>query len=267
MTETQNAIAPSGENETDLVVKLSGFDGPLDLLLSLAHEQKVDLATLSISALAEQYLAYIGAARRLRLEIAADYLVMAAWLAYLKSRLLLPVPQQEEPDPTDMAAALRFQLQRLEAMRQASEKLQALPQLGSEIFLQGRPEKIRRIEVPVYHLSIYDLLQALAAPQRRVKAPRYSLAAQKLFALEEAVSRVRNMVGFMPDWSTLSSFVPELLLETPIERRSALASTFAASLELAKFGELVLRQEETFGPIYLRRPDPNTTATTSETAT
>ncbi|MBP7252984.1 MAG: segregation/condensation protein A [Alphaproteobacteria bacterium] len=266
MTVAQNAIAPAGENETDLVVKLSGFDGPLDLLLSLAHEQKVDLASLSISALAEQYLAYIGAARRLRLEIAADYLVMAAWLAYLKSRLLLPVPQREEPDPSDMAAALRFQLQRLEAMRQASEKLQALPQLGSEIFLQGRPEKIRRIEVPVYHLSIYDLLQSLAAPQRRVKAPRYSLAAQKLFALEEAVSRVRNMVGFMPDWSELSSFVPELLLETPIERRSALASTFAASLELAKFGELVLRQEETFGPIFVRRPDPAASTNSSETA-
>lgn len=267
MTDTQNAIAPTGENEADLVVRLGGFDGPLDLLLSLAHEQKVDLAAISISALAEQYLVYIGAARRLRLEIAADYLVMAAWLAYLKSRLLLPVPEQEEPDPSDMAAALRFQLQRLEAMRQTSEKLQALPQLGSEIFLQGKPEKIRRIEVPVYHLSIYDLLQALAGPQRRVKAPRYALAAQKLFALEEAVSRVRNMVGFMPDWSELSSFVPELLLESPIERRSALASTFAASLELAKFGELVLRQDETFGPIFVRRPEPSASATTSETAT
>lgn len=266
MTEPAPAIAPTGESEADLVVRLGAFDGPLDLLLNLAHEQKVDLSAISISALAEQYLAYIGAARRLRLEIAADYLVMAAWLAFLKSRLLLPVPQEEEPNPGDMAAALRFQLQRLEAMRQAAEKLQALPQLGSEIFLQGRPEKLRRIEVPIYHLSLYDLLQSLAAPQRRVKAPRYALAAQKLFALEEAVSRVRNMVGFMPDWSELSSFVPELLLETPIERRSALASTFAASLELAKFGELVLRQDETFGPIFVRRPEPSS-SNTSEAAT
>jgi segregation and condensation protein A len=245
------------EAGADLVVRLGAFDGPLDLLLSLAQDQKVDLASISISALAEQYLAYINAARRLRLEIAADYLVMAAWLAYLKSRLLLPEPPQAEPDPTDMAAALRFQLQRLEAMRKASDALQALPQLGIDFFMNARPERVRRIEVPVYHLPLYELLQALAAPQRRTKAPTYTLKTQKLFALEDALGRVRTMVGFMPEWSELSSFMPELLEEKPLERRSAIASTFAASLEMAKFGEITIRQDSTFGPIYLRRAEQN----------
>lgn len=265
MTEVAETIASDKEPEhrADLVVRLGAFDGPLDLLLNLAHDQKVDLAAISISALAEQYLAYIGAARRLRLEIAADYLVMAAWLAFLKSRLLLPEPPPSEPDPGDMAAALRFQLQRLEAMRKASDLLQALPQLGSEIFMNARPEKVRRIEVPVYHLPLYDLLQALAAPQRRTKAPRYTLAAQKLFALDEALGRVRAMVGYMPDWTDLTSFIPELLTESPLERRSAVASTFAASLEMAKFGEIVLRQDATFGPIYLRRAEEAAATTTS----
>lgn len=238
----------------DLVVRLGAFDGPLDLLLNLAHEQKVDLASISISALAEQYLSYINAARQLRLEIAADYLVMAAWLAYLKSRLLLPEPPQSEPDPAELAGALRFQLQRLAAMRDAAEKLQDLPQLGHDIFLNGRPETLKRIEVPVYHLSLFDLLQALAAPQRRTKAPRYSIAAQKLVSLEAALERVRAMLGYMPVWAELSQFIPETLGD-PLEQRSAIASTFAASLELAKFGELVLRQDGNFAPIYLRRAD------------
>jgi len=265
MTE---AIAHSDSDAAphDLVVRLGAFDGPLDLLLNLAQEQKVDLASISISALAEQYLAYINVARRLRLEIAADYLVMAAWLAFLKSRLLLPEPPKTEPDPSDMAAALRFQLQRLEAMRKASELLQALPQLGSEIFMNARPERVRRIEVPVYHLPLYDLLQALAAPQRRTKAPQYTLAVQRLISLEAALGRVRNMVGYMPEWTALSAFIPELLSDVPLERRSAIASTFAASLEMAKFGEIVLRQDATFGPIYLRRAEANPEPTNPETS-
>ena len=249
----------------DLVVRLGVFDGPLDLLLSLAQEQKVDLAHISISALAEQYLTYIGAVRRLRLEIAADYLVMAAWLAYLKSRLLLPEPPQAEPDPKDMAAALRFQLQRLEAMRQAAENLQNLPQLGLDVFMNVRPEVVQRIERPIYHLSIQDLLLALAAPQRRHKAPRYAVAAQKLVSLEAAMTRLRGMVGFMPEWSALSAFMPELLVADPLEQRSVIASTFAASLELAKFGEIVLRQDVTFGTIYLRRVDPDAAPATTGT--
>ncbi|MGB4101128.1 MAG: ScpA family protein [Alphaproteobacteria bacterium] len=238
----------------DLVVRLEGFDGPLDLLMSLAHEQKVDLSAISISALAEQYLVYINAARRLRLEIAADYLVMAAWLAFLKSRLLLPAPPNDEPDPGDMAAALKFQLQRLAAMQQAAEKMRALPQLGSEIFLRGIPEPIRRIEKPVYDLKLYDLLQALAAPQRRIKAPRYTVPQWRLISLEAALTRIRNMVGFMPSWTALHEFVPDLTLD-PLETRSAIASTFAASLEMVKSGELELRQEGIFTPIYIRKTE------------
>lgn len=260
----------SGDGSTsadDLVVRLGVFDGPLDLLLNLAQEQKVDLADISVSALAEQYLIYISAARRLRLEIAADYLVMAAWLAYLKSRLLLPEPPKAEPDPTDMAAALRFQLQRLEAMRHAAENLQNRPQLGIDVFMNVRPEAVQRIERPVYHLSIHDLLLALAAPQRRRKAPRYAIAVQKLVSLDAAMSRLRGMVGYMPEWSALSAFMPEVLASDPLEQRSAIASTFAASLELAKFGEIVLRQDETFGTIYLRRTDPGAArATTGNSA-
>lgn len=250
---TSASTAPE-TSEADLVLRLDGFDGPLDLLLNLAQEQKVDLSAISISALAEQYLIYINAARRLRLEIAADYLVMAAWLAFLKSRLLLPVPPNEEPNPNDMAAALKFQLQRLAAMQKAAEQMRLLPQLGSEVFMRGIPEPIRRIEKPVYDLKLYDLLQALAAPQRRHKAPRYSLPQLRLISLESALARIRNLVGFMPEWTSLQEFIPELVVDK-LEARSAIASTFAASLELVKAGELELRQENTFAPIYIRKAE------------
>ncbi len=253
MKDGPDAVAPDNSAQ-DLVVRLEGFDGPLDLLLNLAQEQKVDLSAISISALAEQYLAYINVARRLRLEIAADYLVMAAWLAFLKSRLLLPVPIDEEPDAGDMAAALKFQLQRLAAMQQAAEQLRALPQLGSEIFLRGIPEPIRRIENPIYDLKLYDLLQALAAPQRRVKAPHYSVPQMRLMSLEAALTRIRNLVGFMPSWTALYEYVPDLVVD-PLEARSAIASTFAASLEMVKSGELELRQERSFAPIYVRKAE------------
>jgi segregation and condensation protein A len=239
--------------EADLVLRLGAFDGPLDLLLSLAHEQKVDLAAISINALAEQYLAYIAAARKLRLEIAADYLVMAAWLAYLKSKLLLPEPPQTEPDPAQMAGALRFQLQRLEAMRQAAQQLQDLPQLGYEVLARGVSEVLPRIQIPVYHMKLHDLLQGLVGPQRRSKAPAYAPKLQKLMSLEAAMGRVRNMIGFMPDWSDLAEFIPELIVAEAEEWRSAVASTFAASLELAKSGEIVLRQDQMFGPIFIRK--------------
>lgn len=258
ISETTTSLVPdvlAPENAAqDLVLSLEGYDGPLDLLLNLAQEQKVDLSAISISALAEQYLAYISAARRLRLEIAADYLVMAAWLAFLKSRLLLPTPPNEEPDPSDMAAALKFQLQRLAAMQQAAERLRALPQLGSEIFLRGIPEPIRRIENPVYDLKLYDLLQALAAPQRRIKPSHYSVPQWRLISLESALARIRNLVGFMPSWTSLHEFIPDLVVD-PLEARSAIASTFAASLEMVKSGELELRQEQTFAPIYIRKAE------------
>lgn len=234
------------------MVKLDGFDGPLDMLLSLAHEQKVDLSAISISALAEQYLAYINAARRLRLEIAADYLVMAAWLAFLKSRLLLPAPPSaEEPNPADMAAALKFQLQRLESMQKAAEQLRDLPQLGYEVFVRGIPEPVRKVEKPIYDLKLYDLLQALGAPQRRAKPQRYSLPEWKLMSLEAALERLGTMLGVMPEWTELDAFVPQLAMDK-LEARSSVASMFAASLEMAKLGKLELRQDKAFAPIFLR---------------
>lgn len=237
----------------DLVVALDGFDGPIDLLLALAREQKVDLGKISILALAEQYLAYIATARQLRLELAADYLVMAAWLAYLKSRLLLPDLPEDEPNPADMAEALKFQLLRLEAMQKASQRLQDRPQLGADIFLRGMPEKMTVEEKPVYFLPLYDLLSALGAPQRRRKPETYTIQQTRLFSLEESVSRLRRALGFMPSWTALQSFLPETDGLQELEARSAVASAFAATLELVKAGELDVRQDGTFAPIYLRR--------------
>jgi len=237
------------------VLALDGFEGPIDLLLNLAREQKVDLGKISILALAEQYLTFIAQARRLRLELAADYLVMAAWLAFLKSRLLLPEPQEDEPDASQMAEALKFQLQRLEAMQKAAQQIQTLPQLGLDVFVRGKPEEIEVEEKPIYFLPLYDLLTALAAPMRRKKPAAYNIAPSRLYSLEESTERLRHLLGVMPSWNALQSFLPEILAGDGLEHRSALASTFAATLELVKNGELELRQDGTFAPIYLRRRD------------
>lgn len=247
-------------DSADLVLALDGFEGPIDLLLSLAREQKVDLSTIAILPLAEQYLAYIASARKLRLEIAADYLVMAAWLAFLKSRLLLPEPQVDEsqPDPAAMAEALKFQLLRLEAMQKAAKQMQELPQLGSDFFLRGKPEPIEVEEKPIYFLPIQDLLAALAAPQRRRKPDAYNIAPTRLYSMEESVERMRDLLGIMPSWSVLRSFMPQVSGEGPVlEQRSAIASTFAATLELVKNGELEVRQDGVFAPIYIRRRETN----------
>lgn len=243
---------------SDLVVALDGFEGPIDLLLNLAREQKVDLSTISILPLAEQYLAFIATARKLRLEIAADYLVMAAWLAFLKSRLLLPEPPaaEGEPNPADMAEALRFQLLRLQAMQKAARQIQERPQLGSDIFVRGKSEEIKVEEQPVYYLPIQDLLLALGAPLRRQKPPAYNIAPMKLYSLEDSVLRLRGLLGDMPEWGVLQQYLPQMTLpDEPLEARSAIASTFAAFLELVKNGELELRQDGTFAPIYVRRRD------------
>jgi len=236
----------------DLVVALEGFDGPIDLLLSLAREQKVDLSRISVLALAEQYLAFISSARELQLEIAADYLVMAAWLAYLKSRLLLPEPPVDEPDPADMAEALRFQLQRLEAMRAVAQKLQDLPRLGVDVFARGMPEERTVEERPAYYLPLYDLLTALGAPHRRRKPERMRINVMRLYSVEESMLRLRDMLGFLPGWSMLHKFLPDNLSGS-VERRSAWASTFAAVLEMVRAGEIEVRQDGLFAPIYLRR--------------
>jgi segregation and condensation protein A len=241
---------------SDLVVALDGFDGPIDLLLTLAREQKVDLGKIAILPLAEQYLSYIAEARRLRLEIAADYLVMAAWLAFLKSRLLLPEPErpQDETDPAAMAEALKFQLLRLEAMQKASREIQGRPQVGSDIFLRGIPEAIEVEEEPVWYLTIQDLLSAISAPSRRQKPVAYAITRTRLYSLEESVTRLRLLLGAMPDWDVISHYLPDVVAaEEALEVRSAVASTFAATLELVKNGELELRQDGTFGPIYMRK--------------
>jgi segregation and condensation protein A len=266
MSSTLPDLAAPAEAGADLVLALEGFEGPIDLLLNLAREQKVDLGKLAILPLAEQYLAFIVNARKLRLEVAADYLVMAAWLAFLKSRLLLPQEEQVqgEPDPAAMAEALKFQLRRLEAMQEAAKKIQTLPQLGVDVFLRGLPEKMEVEEKPVYYLPIQDLLLALSAPMRRRKPDTYNIAPVRLYSLEESVVRLRSLLGVMPDWSVLQQFLPEgYSPEQAMEVRSAIASTFAATLELVKTGDLELRQDGTFAAIYMRRRENNVAADAS----
>jgi segregation and condensation protein A len=238
-----------------LVVALDGFEGPIDLLLSLAREQKLDLGKIAILPLAEQYLEFIANARSLRLEVAADYLVMAAWLAFLKSRLLLPVetPAEGEVDPALMAEALRFQLLRLEAMQKSAKLLQERPLLGVDVFLRGQPEEIEVEERPVYFLPIQDLLSALTAPLRRRKPESYNIEPTRLYSLEESLERLRERLGISPDWSVLQSFLPVLDDSPPLEKRSAIASAFAATLELVKNGEIELRQDGACAPIYVRK--------------
>jgi segregation and condensation protein A len=245
--------------EENLVVHLTEFEGPIDLLLNLAREQKVDLAKISVLALAEQYLVFIAEARAKRLEIAADYLVMAAWLTYLKSRLLLPqAAKPEEPSTQELTEALAFQLKRLEAMQKASALLQGLPQEGQGFVFRGMKQPDIRKVVPVYHLSLYDLLKAVKAPLQRNATPEYRIAPTRLFSMEESFERMKKMLGFMPQWSEIGLFLPdewEDMVSGGKEETvlcSALASTFAASLELVKQGEIELRQEGSFGPLYLR---------------
>ncbi len=254
--ETENISFDLDGDTADLVLSLDGFEGPIDLLLSLAREQKVDLCKLAILPLAEQYLSYIAEARRLRLEIAGDYLVMAAWLAYLKSRLLLPEPEhpEGEDDPAAMAEALKFQLLRLEAMQKVAKQIHDWPQLGSDFFVRGIPEPVEIEEKPVYYLPIQDLLVALSAPSRRRKPETYNVRHTRLYSLEESISRLRHLLRMVPSWGVLQNYLPDIVAaEEPMEVRSAIASTFAATLELVKNGELELRQESTFAPIYLRR--------------
>jgi segregation and condensation protein A len=244
---------PQTANDDELVLDLDGFEGPIDALLTLARDQKVDLRKISILELADQYLAFIARARRLRLELAADYLVMAAWLAYLKSRLLLPEPPADgEPSGAELAAALAFQLQRLEAMQQAGKRLMALPQFGIDFFARGAPEPAKIIDVPVWDVTLFDLLKAYGTHPGRRKEGMLRIAPLNLFSMDDALRRIGDMLGQVLDWTILKNFLPEDL-GTPLQRRAAIAATFAASLELARNGRVELRQEGTFAPIYLRR--------------
>ena len=238
-----------------LFVNLEGFEGPIDLLLSLARDQKVDLTQIAILPLAEQYLNFISSARQLDLEIAADYLVMAAWLAYLKSRLLLPDPEPEQDEEiTDMADALRYQLVRLEAMQQAAKRLISLPRLGQQRFARGAVEQFSITSEAVWQASLYDLLACYGDIQSGLENETLTIAATKLFSVEEAAKRLRHLIGGMPDWTTLESFLPPNL-RAPIDRRSATASHFVASLELARDGLLKLRQDAHYAPLYIKSKD------------
>jgi segregation and condensation protein A len=239
---------------TELVVDLDGYEGPIDILLTLAREQKVDITKISILRLADQYLSFIASARRLSLEIAADYLVMAAWLAYLKSRLLLPQPEGEaEPSGEEMAAALAHQLLRLEAMQKAGQSLFARDLLGRDVFGRGAPEGLPRVVIPIYQSSLYELLKAYGEERSRDEAGILHIEAPELYSMDDALQRFARLLGRMPDWRTLASFLPRGLARGLVQR-SAVAATFAASLELVRAGKLQLRQDSLFGPIYLRSP-------------
>lgn len=251
--EDRRPATPDGE--ALLVLDIDGYEGPIDLLLTLAREQKVDLTRISILQLAEQYLAFVAEARRLRLELAADYLVMAAWLAYLKSRLLLPEPEEEQPSGEELAAALAFQLQRLEAMQNAAARLLARPQLGRDVFPRGAPEEVPVAEKRVVDVTLYDLLKAYGEHKRRQagQGPLH-IRPTELFSIEEAIQRLGALLGRLPDWTRLSAFLPKGWDGSSLKARSAIATTFVATLELAKAGEIELRQDGVFAPIYLRRP-------------
>ncbi len=240
-----------------LIVDVDGFEGPLDLLLQMSRTQKVDLRQISILALAEQYLLFVNEARKLRIELAADYLVMAAWLAFLKSRLLLPPdPKDDGPSGDELAAHLAFQLERLAAMREASAKLMARDQLGRDFFGRGIPEDVTRVRTVSYTASLLDLMQAYARIKTKDDFRPYAVDRDRILTMEQALDRLRGLIGFAGEWTDLSSYLPDGWSEDPAKRRSATASTFAASLELAKLGAIELSQSDTFGPIKLRKKDP-----------
>jgi segregation and condensation protein A len=246
-------VSERAPDEPALIVDVEGFEGPLDLLLNLAREQKVDLAKISILALANQYLAFIEEARRMRLELAADYLVMAAWLAYLKSRLLLPeVGGPEGQSAADMAAALALRLRRLEAIRIAAGQLFERPQLGRDTFDRGDPEPIEDIRKPEYSATLYDLLSAYARERQKVALARVRFARRKVWSLAEARQALERLLGVSNDWAPLDQFLYDFLVE-PSMRSTVLASSLAATLELVREGEIELHQHQAFAPIYLRK--------------
>ncbi len=247
---TQLALAV---DEDRLVVDLDGYEGPLDVLLALAKTQKVDLRRISILGLVEQYLAFIAAARRLRLELAADYLVMAAWLAYLKSRLLLPEPPADAaPSAEEMAERLAFQLRRLEAMREAGARLMGLQRLGRDVFARGAPEGIRIRRKSQWTVSYGELLRAYADIQAAQTHQILSIRKLPLYSMDEALNRLKAILGRSVDWMPLLDFLPQGF-EEGLMYRSAIAGTFSASLEMVKEGAAELRQLELFGPIFLKR--------------
>jgi segregation and condensation protein A len=234
----------------ELNLELDGWEGPLDLLLSLARTQKVDLTQISILALVEQYLSYLNDARVLKLEIAADYLVMAAWLAYLKSCLLLPRNPEADPSPEEISLRLQMRLQQLDAMREAGARLLGRDRLGRDVFVRGAPEGLRLVRKAAWQVRAFDLFTAYGAVKARSQPAMHVVHARSVMTLEEAIERVARMIGSALDWTFLESFLPAT--EDPQFRRSALASSFVAALELARRGRLDIAQEEPFAPIRLK---------------
>lgn len=245
-----------GRDETErLMLDLDGFEGPLDMLLSLAREQKVDLARISILKLADQYLEFVQRVRQRHLDLAAEYLVMAAWLAYLKSRLLLPEPEPDQdglPTAAEMAEVLAFRLRRLEAMQRAGTGLVTRPQLGREFFPRGEPDRMPVVTHSIFDVQLFDLLKAYADHIVRTSVRTLTIEAPDLYSVEDALKRLERLLGQMPDWSVLSAYLPQFEGD-PLKMKSAVASTFIAALELAKQGRLQLRQDGgPYSPIYVK---------------
>ena len=238
------------QQSDELTLALDGWEGPLDLLLNLARAQKVDLAQISILQLVDQYIAYIASARALKLEIAADYLVMAAWLAYLKSCLLLPKDPEQDPSPEEIALRLQLRLQRLDAMREAGARLLGRDRIGRDVFLRGAPEGLRLVRKAAWQVRDFDLFAAYGVVRARTQPAMHVVHARAVMTLEEALDRVGKMIGQALDWTFLESFLPST--QDPQFRKSALASSFLAILELAKRGRLEFAQEEAFAPIRVK---------------
>jgi segregation and condensation protein A len=249
----ESDLPERASDEPSLMVDVEGFEGPLDLLLTLARQQKVDLAKISILALADQYLAFIEEARKMRLELAADYLVMAAWLAYLKSRLLLPEQHPSEGvSAEEMANALARRLRRLEAIRQFAEQLLNRPQLGRDVFQRGQPEPIAEIKHPQWSATLYDLLSAYAARRQIRSRSVVRVAKRTVWSLAEAREALERLIGQTMDWSPLDQYLVAYMTD-PSTVTTVLASSFAAALEMIREGRLEAHQQGAFSPLYLRR--------------
>lgn len=240
-----------------LIVDVGAYEGPLDLLLTLSRTQKVDLRQISILALAKQYLAFVEKAKELRLELAADYLVMAAWLAFLKSRLLLPPdPTAEGPSGEELAAHLAFQLERLAAMRDVAAKLMGRDQLGRDFFARGITEDVQRVRKVSYTASLLDLMQGYARIRTKDDFRPFVMDRESVMTMEQALERMRHLIGFAGEWTDIATYLPDGWDADPVRRRSSTAATFAASLELAKEGKIDIRQGEIFAPIQIRKRAP-----------
>jgi len=250
--------AELAEGEPSLVVDVAGYEGPLDLLLALARTQKVDLSKISILALADQYLKFIEEARKIRLELAADYLVMAAWLAFLKSRLLLPEPPAAEgPTAEEMATALANRLRRLEAIREAANRLMNRPQFQRDIFPRGNPEAIAEIRHPKYTATLFDLLTAYAVQRQQRVLASVHLAKRSVWSLAEARASLERLVGMTDseEWGCLDDFLLSYVID-PSQKATVFASSFAAALELVREGQMELNQKQAFAPLYFRKRPP-----------